>query len=244
MKTFHQSALLLLLICTTLLSCTKEVTSTNTIVAGNEKVIMHLKTLIKSDDEFYILNQNIEYYKNDTFVPLNFNEFKYLFNQVKNKKRVKGSLIKRGNNENSQSNIKSNSIKTFDEYEDDPRKAGYYHAVFPFYTSYYTGLNNAINFSGRYDMHLDFNTDNYGRVIGNPSISFTGNGLVSFSQINASNITFDSKSGNNYFTITESTVFGFQFGGATIGWTSRSNYFFTVNMDDTNTKNAVYVEQN
>ena len=83
MKTFHQSALLLLLICTTLLSCTKEVTSTNTIVAGNEKVIMHLKTLIKSDDEFYILNQNIEYYKNDTFVPLNFNEFKYLFNQVK-----------------------------------------------------------------------------------------------------------------------------------------------------------------
>ena len=76
MKTFHQSALLLLLICTTLLSCTKEVTSTNTIVAGNEKVILHLKTLIKSDDEFYILNQNIEYYKNDTFVPLNFNELK------------------------------------------------------------------------------------------------------------------------------------------------------------------------
>ena len=76
MKTFHQTILLLLIVSTTILSCTKEVPSSDSIVADNEKVIMHLKTLIKSDDEFYILNQNIEYYKNDTFVPLNFNEFK------------------------------------------------------------------------------------------------------------------------------------------------------------------------
>lgn len=246
MKILYQIKLLFILFCTVLFSCNKEITSTNEIIPNDQKVLLQVKNILKSNEEFFILSQYqiSNNYKNEYFIPLNINEFKNLYNQIKIDKRINGTLVKKGNIENGQINIKSNSTKSFDEYEDDPRKAGYYHAIFPFYISYYTGINNAINLSGKYDMHLDFNTDMYGRIIGNPTISFTGNGLVSFSQINASNIFFDSKSGNNYFTITESTIFGFQFGGVTIGWTSRSNYLFTVNMDDTNTKNAVYVEQN
>ena len=39
----------------------------------------------------------------------------------------------------------SSSDEDDDEYEDDgPRPAGYYHASFPFYVSYYTSINNNI----------------------------------------------------------------------------------------------------
>ena len=93
-------------------------------------------------------------------------------------------------------------------------------------------------------MYLDFNTDANGRVIGTPTISFSGIGIFSFNQINMSTITFNPISGNNFFTITGNNLFGIQLGGMTIGWTSRTNYFFTINMQEANASRAAQVEQN
>jgi hypothetical protein len=140
---------------------------------------------------------------------------------------------------------KTSSITAFDENEEDsPRPAGYYHASFPFYVSYYTSINNNIMPHGFYTMHLDFNTDQFGRVIGNPTLSFTGVGFFSWTFVNASQINFNSSNTTSTFTITGNNLFGIQLGGLTLGWSNRSNYYFTVNMDSDYKNNAVKVEQN
>jgi hypothetical protein len=38
-------------------------------------------------------------------------------------------------------------------------------------------------------------------------------------------------------------MFGIQLGGLTLGWSNRSNYFFSVNMDSNYEQDAVRVEQ-
>ncbi len=218
------------------------------------EVINQARYLIGGDEKLFIINSKDSGLSSNklsdnikiNFRPLSLNEF-VLFHKIINKKTTLSSeAIKiKGIRNNQLDSIKSNGIQVHDELDyDDPRKAGYYHARFPYYTWYYTNINNDVGLAGKYEMYLDFNTDENGRVIGSPTVSFTGLGLFSFNQINSSDITFNSSNGNSYFTITGSTVFGFQFGGATIGWTSRSNYMFTVNMDEANTKNAVHVEQN
>ena len=97
---------------------------------------------------------------------------------------------------------------------------------------------------GFYTMHLDFNTDKYGRVIGNPTVSFTGVGFFSWTYVNSSQINFNSANTTSTFTITGTNLFGIQLGGLTLGWTNRSNYYFSVNMDSDFEKEAVKVEQN
>ena len=199
--------------------------------------INEAKKLIENDLTLFIINSNDSGLSSNkqsdnskiNFKPMSLNEFKILHNIINKKITLTAEAIK---------------IKGISNNQLDPRKAGYYHARFPYYTWYCTNINNDVGLAGKYEMYLDFNTDENGRVIGSPTISFTGIGLFSFTQINASNITFNSSNGNSYFTITGSTVFGFQFGGATIGWTSRSNYIFTVNMDEANTKNAVHLDSN
>ena len=92
-------------------------------------------------------------------------------------------------------------------------------------------------------MHLDFNTDQFGRVIGTPTLSFTGIGFFYWTYVNSSSITFNPSTTTSTFTITGNNLFGIQLGGLTLGWTERSNYYFSVNMDSDYTKNAVRVEQ-
>lgn len=247
MKRIYQSIFLLILLSTSLISCTKDIFLTKSEIE-EQNAINEVRKIVGNKGEVFIIGKagstNIKSQSTTDTTKMKYltlDQLKELVKRMSSKEKIIGTI---GSIPKSENTIKSNSIKSFDEYEDDPRKAGYYHAEFPFYTGYYTNVNNAISFSGRYTMHLDFNTDMYGRVIGNPTISFTGIGLVTFSQVNTSNITFDPKTGNNYFTITGLSAFGFQVGGGTLGWSTRSNYLFTVNMDDANTKNAVYVEQN
>ena len=91
-------------------------------------------------------------------------------------------------------------------------------------------------------MYLDFNTDASGKIIGTPSISFVGIGFYSWSQINASQITFNPSNTTSTFTITGINLLGIQIGGVTLGWPSRTNYYFTVDMDEKNS--SANVEQN
>ncbi len=234
-------------------NCEKENYNT-TKIFSETNMINEVKKLVGEDETLFIINNYDSGIKSNkfsgsiktNFKPLSLNEFKALHKIINKKITLNTEAIKvKGIGKNKSDSIRSNGIKAYEELvDDDPRAAGYYHARFPYYTWYYTNINNDVGLAGKYEMYLDFNTDENGRVIGSPTISFTGIGLFSFNQINASNITFNAANGNSYFTITGSSVFGFQFGGATIGWTSRSNYMFTVNMDEANSKNAVRVEQN
>jgi hypothetical protein len=125
---------------------------------------------------------------------LSIDEFRMAYKEFNSPKKFTGTAeLKEKDNESVISIKKASSITAFDEYaDDDPRPAGYYHASFPFYVSYYTSINNNIMPHGFYTMHLDFNTDKFGRVIGNPTLSFTGVGFFSWTYVNSSQINFNS----------------------------------------------------
>ncbi len=217
-------------------SCKKE-SSTTKLDDSMSKV----RDIVGESGRFITLDE-----KNMNNVPvLSIDEFKLAYKEFNSPKKFTAiAELKQNDNTSNASVKKTSSITTYDEYEDDgPRPAGYYHASFPFYVSYYTSINNNIMPHGFYTMHLDFNTDQFGRVIGNPTLSFTGIGFFSWTYVNASQINFNSSNTTSTFTITGNNLFGIQLGGLTLGWSNRSNYFFTVNMDSNYEQDAVRVEQ-
>ncbi len=217
-------------------SCKKE-SSTTKLDDSMSKV----RDIVGESGRFITLDE-----KNMNNVPvLSIDEFKLAYKEFNSPKKFTAiAELKQNDNTSNASVKKTSSITTYDEYEDDgPRQAGYYHASFPFYVSYYTSINNNIMPHGFYTMHLDFNTDQFGRVIGNPTLSFTGIGFFSWTYVNASQINFNSSNTTSTFTITGNNLFGIQLGGLTLGWSNRSNYFFTVNMDSNYEQDAVRVEQ-
>lgn len=217
-------------------SCKKE-TSTTKLEDSMSKV----RDVIGENERVIKLDE-----KNINNIPLlSIDEFRLAYKELKSPKKFT-AIAELKQNENSSLNSvkKASSITAFDEYEEDgPRPAGYYHASFPFYVSYYTSVNDNILPHGFYTMHLDFNTDQFGRVIGNPTVSFTGVGFFSLTFVNASLINFNSFTTTSTFTITGNNLLGIQLGGLTLGWTNRSNYYFTVNMDSDFKQDAVKVEQ-
>lgn len=218
-------------------SCQKELSSTKV-----DDSMSKVRDIVGESWRFITLDE-----KNINNVPiLSIEEFKLAYKEFNSPKKFTGlAELKKNENASVISVKKTSSITAFDENEEDsPRPAGYYHASFPFYVSYYTSINNNIMPHGFYTMHLDFNTDQFGRVIGNPTLSFTGVGFFSWTFVNASQINFNSSNTTSTFTITGNNLFGIQLGGLTLGWSNRSNYYFTVNMDSDYKNNAVKVEQN
>lgn len=132
-----------------------------------------------------------------------------------------------------------NQTKILSLIDDDagPKPAGYYHVQFP--------VNSPINqySGGLYVMHLYFSTDSYGRVIGNPSIIYTGIGYSSWEQSNVSAISYNGNSYTSSFNITGMNTYGIQFGSFTLGWSSMSNFLITINMDEAATKQVTIIEQ-
>jgi hypothetical protein len=215
-------------------SCQKEIPEYKEEIAMSK-----LKEVVGEKGEFIILNEL------NNIPILSFDEFKDAYKEFKKSKVFIGQADLKPNNTKTLNSLKSAfSTISLDEYEDDgPRQAGYYHASFPFYVSYYSSINDNVLPKGFYTMHLDFNTDQFGRVIGTPTLSFTGIGFFYWTYVNSSSITFNPSTTTSTFTITGNNLFGIQLGGLTLGWTERSNYYFTVNMDSDYTKNAVRVEQ-
>jgi len=217
-------------------SCKKESSTTKL-----DDSMSKIRDIVGESGRFITLDE-----KNMNNVPvLSIDEFKLAYKEFNSPKKFTAiAELKQNDNTSNASVKKTSSITTYDEYEDDgPRPAGYYHASFPFYVSYYTSINNNIMPHGFYTMHLDFNTDQFGRVIGNPTLSFTGVGFFSWTYVNSSQINFNSSNTTSTFTITGSNMFGIQLGGLTLGWSNRSNYFFSVNMDSNYEQDAVRVEQ-
>ena len=123
-------------------------------------------------------------------------------------------------------NIKSNSIKSLDDEEDDdrPKPAGLYRYSFLPKTG-----GNTSYFS---DMNLSYNTGANGEIIGTPSLYFSGLHLFNWQPTQTSAISFDPITYTSSFAVTGTTTFGIQFGGFTIGWSSNITFYITIHNDE------------
>lgn len=134
--------------------------------------------------------------------------------------------------------LQTNSIKSFSYLDDEgPRRAGYYHVQF----SANSNINDGLG--GSYTLHLYFNTDSYGKVIGSPSLSYTGIGISSWQQVNMSSVSFNASNYTSSFTISGINTYGIQFGSFTLGWSSVSNFLIRVNMEESASKQVILIEQ-
>ena len=132
----------------------------------------------------------------------------------------------------------TNTVKSISSLDDEgPRRAGYYHVQFSPNSSINDGLG------GSYTLHLYFNTDSEGRVIGSPSLSYTGIGIASWQQVNMSSISYNNSNYTSSFTISGINTYGIQFGSFTLGWSCVSNFLIKITMDESVSKQVTIIDQ-
>jgi len=226
-----------------LTSCTKQLTSADQDeinisqlkkIVGNEGLI--LKELPASSN---IISNSIQGLKNQASKTLTLDEFSKLYQNIKagrNKtmgfKEFKYQKDTAGNNEKI---VESKStVKSFDIYEDAEDGSGprVIPEGFHWFTNYNSiTQNNNGNSSILSSMTLLFNTDTYGRVVGNPSIIFSGLTLFSWNQTYMSPISYNLANHTSTFTISGTATFGISTGGTVLGWVSRETYEIIINTD-------------
>ena len=167
-------------------------------------------------DEFSKLYQNIKAGRNKTMA---FKEFKYQKDTTGNYEKIVET---------------KNTIKSFDMYEDAEdgsgprvRPQGYY--VVNNYGS--LGQNNNGNSEIMTTMSIVFNTDTYGRVVGSPSLIFSGLTLFSWNQSYLSPISYNLANNTSTFIISGTKTYGISMGGTVLGWVERITYQIVINTD-------------
>jgi hypothetical protein len=83
-------------------------------------------------------------------------------------------------------------------------------------------------------MSLVFNTDTYGRVVGNPSIIFSGLTLFSWNQTYMSPISYNLANHTSTFIISGTATYTISIGGnvgTSLGWVIRETYQVVINTD-------------
>ena len=226
-----------------LTSCTKQLTSADQDeinisqlkkIVGTEGLI--LKELPASSN---IISNSIQGLKNQASKTLTLDEFSKLYQNIKagrNKtmafKEFKYQKDTTGNNEKI---VESKStIKSFDMYEDaedgsGPRviPQGYY--VRENYGSWWQ--NNNGNSSIMTTMSIVFNTDTYGRVVGSPSLIFSGITLFTWNQSYLSPISYNLANHTSTFIISGTATYGISMGGTVLGWVLPHSFEIVVNTD-------------
>ena len=96
---------------------------------------------------------------------------------------------------------------------------------------------------GKYILHLFFNTNASGQIVGTPTLFYTGIGLYSWQQMNMSNISFNSLNYSSNFTITGINTYGVQIDGFTFGWSSYANFNITISVDEFGRYEVVVIEK-
>jgi len=226
-----------------LASCTKQLTSADQDeinisqlkkIVGTEGLI--LKELPASSN---IISNSIQGLKNQASKTLTLDEFSKLYQNIKagrNKtmafKEFKYQKDTTGNNEKI---VESKStVKSFDIYEDAEDGSGPRVIKQGFYTVTNYGSwwqNNNGNSSILSSMTLLFNTDTYGRVVGNPSIIFTGFTLFTWNQGYLSPISYNLANNTSTFIISGTATYGISMGGTVLGWVERVTYQVVINTD-------------
>lgn len=221
-----------------LLSCTKDI-GTNQLINKENSAKQAVRSIVGSKGDIKLLPNRVE------------NDFKSLTlaqlqNIVSGQNRIRAYKIsnvefvveKNLSKSYQDQNVKINSLTEFEEdVEGGPRPAGYYHVQF------FAGSPLNQDLGGFYTLHLYFNTDANGRVIGTPTISYTGFGLFSWQQVNMSNIAFNTNSLISSFTVSGINTYGIQVGGMTLGWSAIKNFLVTINLDELSSKLVTLIEQ-
>jgi hypothetical protein len=185
--------------------------TTNSIREINKQVS---KTLTL--DEFSKIYQNIKAGRNKK---VEFKEFKYQKDTAGNYEKIFET---------------KSTIKSFETYEDAEDGSGprVIPEGFHWFTNYNSiTQNNNGNSSILSSMTLLFNTDTYGRVVGSPSLIFSGITLFTWNQSYLSPISYNLANHTSTFTISGTATFGISTGGTVLGWVSRETYQVVVNTD-------------
>jgi hypothetical protein len=228
-----------------LTSCTKQLTSADQDeinisqlkkIVGNEGLI--LKAIPASSN---IISNSIQGINKQSSKTLTLDEFSKVYQNIKagrNKKnefKFKEFKYQKDTAGKYEKIVESkNTIKSFDMYEDAEDGSGprVIPSGFHWFTNYNSiTQNNNGNSSLLSSMTLLFNTDTYGRVVGSPSIIFSGITLFTWNQGYLSPISYNLANHTSTFTISGTVSFGISTGGTVLGWVSRETYEIVVNTD-------------
>ncbi len=231
-------------------SCTKQISTVNA-EQETQNAINEIRKIIGSEGSIKVIeNLALDGENINSLRILSLNEFKNVYNELHYSKL--NYKYKKFSSNNSKLFLDSNNASLLikkDDYDNldlfypfledssRPGAAGYHHAQF----SPFSNLNKDLG--GYYTLHLYFNTDSYGRIIGNPTISYTGAGIYSWQQINMSTISFNPTLLTSNFTITGIGLYGIQVGGMTLGWSEIVNFRIRIDMNQSVDK-QVSLQQN
>jgi hypothetical protein len=230
------------------ISCTK-IESELTIQDKQTNAIKQLKEIVGEQGLIKIINPSeskaiftIDENSNQAKIKnLSLNEFKEVFKEIGTEikyEAVRSTLVL-DSSISPTSKIKSNSIKSFDDDDEDegPGTAGYHHAQF--------GTGSILNKDkiGKYILHLFFNTNTSGQIVGTPTLFYTGIGFYSWQQMNMSSIIFNPSNYSSNFIITGVNTYGVQIDGLTIGWSSYANFNIKISMDELGRYEVVVIEK-
>lgn len=184
----------------------------------------HIFQLNKSQVNSY--NKNVASKRDSNLKLLSIQEFRQLYKELNNIQYVQIGL---------EPNL--NKKKSFTEYADDdyddPGKPGLHKVQFyAFPKSFFDGTygvnNSPLSFC---ILNLWYETDIHGQVIGNPQLFYTGiTFLQVWTQQISSSITFDKNKSTSIFSIGSTNLYGINFLGQNIGWTTSSKFIITINM--------------
>ena len=229
-------------------SCTKK-ESELTLQDKQAAAIKQLKEIVADKGEIKIFNPNesrtifsVNENSNQVNIkPLSLNEFKEVFKEIGTEKKYEAvrSTLVLDSSISPTFKIKSNAIKSLDDDDTDggPGTPGYHHAEFK------SGSPLNGDKGGWYTLHLNYNTNASGQIVGNPTISFTGVGFYSWQQVNMSNISFNPSNYSSNFIITGVNTYGVQIGGITIGWSAYDKFDVTINMDELARYEVIIIEK-
>ena len=194
----------------------KAIPTSSNIISNSIQGINKQSSKTLTLDEFSKIYQNIKAGRNKK---IEFKEFKYQKDTVGNYEKIVES---------------KSAIKSFEIYEgaEDGSGPRVIPSGFHWFTNYNSiTQNNNGNSSLLSSMTLLFNTDTYGRVVGSPSIIFSGISLFTWSQGYLSPISYNLANHTSTFTISGTATFGISTGGTVLGWVSRETYEIVVNTD-------------
>lgn len=203
-------------------------------IVGNEGLILKAISAPSS-----IISNSIRGINKQASKALTLDEFSKVYQNIKagrNKRiELKESKFQKDTAGNNEKIVELKStIKSFDMYEDTEDGSGprVIPSGFHWFTNYNSiTQNNNGNSSLLSSMTLLFNTDTYGRVVGSPSIIFSGITLFTWNQGYLSPISYNLANHTSTFTISGTATFGISTGGTVLGWVSRQTYEVVVNTD-------------
>jgi hypothetical protein len=194
----------------------KAIPASSNIISNSIQGINKQSSKTLTLDEFSKVYQNNKAGRNKK---IEFKEFKYQKDTAGNYEKIVES---------------KSAIKSFEIYEDAEdgsgprvRPQGYY--VVNNYGS--LGQNNNGNSEIMTTMSIVFNTDTYGRVVGSPSLIFSGLTLFSWNQSYLSPISYNLANNTSTFTISGTKTYGISMGGTVLGWVERVTYQIVINTD-------------